>query len=116
MPVRLQFLERALQGLAYWMGHRSSYNSAYPLPEAALVSEACNLLQANLEKGQSLFPEVLYRRLVSIENTKLGDLDRADLAILSNLSPDPYKNDVAHYVQYIIELKRGTAPKAGNRN
>ena len=55
MPERPQFLESALRGLAYWMGHRASYFNKYPLPEAALVTEGCNLIQANLGNDQVFF-------------------------------------------------------------
>ena len=113
MPERPAFLENALQGLAYWMGYRSAYFNSYPLPEAAIVTEACNLIQSNLASGQVLRPEVMYRKLVKQESSKTQDLTRVDLAILSKAAPDPYKeNNVSDYVQFVIEVKRSSSTEA----
>lgn len=38
MPERPEFLESALQGVAYWMGYRRAYYRSYPIPEAAIVN------------------------------------------------------------------------------
>ena len=46
LPERQKWLENALQGLAFWIGHRHSLFNGYPLVEGALVAEACNLIQA----------------------------------------------------------------------
>ena len=40
----IKWLDRPLQGLAYWMGLRDCYFDNYPLGESALVAELCNLL------------------------------------------------------------------------
>jgi len=109
MPARPDFLVRALQGLAFWMGHRHAYFRSYPLSESALVTEACNLINANLKRGQILRPEVLYRRLANVSETDLSELARADLTILDAKAPDPYTNDVSEAVQFVIEVKRGSA-------
>lgn len=52
---------RALQGLSYWIGYRHSLYADHPLPEAAMVVEACNLIFANLPKTDTLVCEQLYR-------------------------------------------------------
>lgn len=56
--------EKALQGLTFWMGHRQSLYSGYPLSEGALVAETCNLICANLLYDEALHCEVPYRALV----------------------------------------------------
>ena len=112
MPERPQFLERALQGLAFWMGHRSALFSEYPLPEAALVSEMCNLIQANLSGEQRLCPEVLYRRIVDIKGTVITKGARADLVIMDASAPDPYEQDIHHAVQFVFEVKRAASTVA----
>jgi len=109
MPERPTFLEKAMQGLAFWIGHRSALFSDYPLPEAALVAEMCNLIQANLDNDQRLCPEVLYRRIVSNKGTILSDQARADLVIVSSDAPDPYKHDVKDAVQFVFEVKRASS-------
>lgn len=40
------WVETTLQGLAYWMGYRQCLFHGHPLPEGALVAEACGLIQA----------------------------------------------------------------------
>ena len=111
LPPRPNQLATALQGLAYWMGYRASYFHSYPLAEAALVTEACNLIQSNLNENQVLRPEVLYRRLANMD-TKAAGRKRADLSILSAGSPDPYKHEVFDHVQAVIEFKRGSTSEA----
>lgn len=109
LPELPRFMERAFQGLAYWMGYRASYFPSYPLPEAALVSEACGLLQANLHPDHRLCPEVLYRRLAKIEGGNPGKQARADLVVMASDAPDPYDNDVSSHAQFVLEVKRGSA-------
>ena len=111
MPEKPAFLERAMQGLAFWIGHRSALFNNYPLPEAALVAEMCNLIQANLDKTQKLCPEILYRRIVNNQEEILTDQARADLIILPTEAPDPYKNDVSDAVQFVFEIKRASSSK-----
>lgn len=43
LPERKKFLEDALQGLVFWIGHRHSLFYDYPLTEGALIAEICNL-------------------------------------------------------------------------
>jgi len=114
MPDRPRFLENALQGLAFWIGHRHSLFSSYPLPEGAMVAEACNLIQANLSDSLELKPECQYKRLVepNVILNGIGDLARADLAVLSR-NNDGLEVDEYHRVQFVMEVKRGSASRAG---
>jgi hypothetical protein len=115
MPERPRFLERALQGLAFWIGHRHSLFRSYPLPEGAIVAEACNLIQANLSDSLVLQPECQYKRLVppGVQVIGVGDLARADLVIFSDAAkPTLRQGDVSPHVHFVIEVKRGSASKA----
>jgi hypothetical protein len=105
--------ERALQGLVFWIGHRHAFYKDYPLPEAALVAEACNLIHANLATSQSLLCEVMYTRLVPIGEWPggHGKKSRADLVVVTGRAPREDKN-LRQRVEAVIEVKRGTAPKA----
>lgn len=115
MPERPRFLERALQGLAFWIGHRHSLFRSYPLPEGAMVAEACNLIQANLSDSLILQPECQYKRLVpgGVQLNGVGDLARADLVIFSNRAALLIKRgDISPHVHFVMEVKRGSASKA----
>ena len=112
MPDRPAFLEKALQGLAFWIGHRRAYYSSYPLAEAALVAESCNLIQANLGSEQILCPEIMYQRLANISETNISDLARADLVIFDSSSPNPYEKYAGDAVQFVFEVKRASAANA----
>lgn len=48
------WVDRALQGVTYWMGHRRCLYRDYPLSEGALVAEVCNLIYANLPEALQL--------------------------------------------------------------
>jgi len=113
MPARPQFLVRALQGLAFWIGHRHAMFSDYPLPEGALVAEACNLIQANLDSSRKLRPEIQYQHLVP-EGTEIrgvGSKARADLVVLSTEGMHlPRNANIASHVQFVFEVKRSKAP------
>lgn len=113
MPTRPQFLVEALQGLAFWIGHRHAMFSEYPLPEGALVAEACNLIQANLDSTRKLRPEIQYRHLVP-EGTEIrgvGNRARADLVVLSTEGVHlPRNANIAAHVQFVFEVKRSAAP------
>ena len=114
MPERPKFLARALQGLAFWIGHRHSHYSDYPLPEGALVAEAFNLIQSNLPDTLVLRPEYQYSRLVksgvAIAGVPLKA--RADLVICSSAAKglERHANLSAH-VRFVLEVKRGSANK-----
>lgn len=117
MPERPRFLENALQGLAFWIGHRHSLFRSYPLPEGAIVAEACNLIQANLSDTLELRPECQYQRLVrpGTPLNGIGDMARADLVIFSRHGGNDLSND-SDRVHFVIELKRGSAAKANIDN
>ena len=112
MPERPAFLERALQGLAFWVGHRRAYYNSYPLSESALVTEACNLIQANLSEKQMLRPEILYRNMIDITDINIAKNARADLVIFDHNAPDPYKEYAGDAVQFLFEVKRGSSTTA----
>jgi hypothetical protein len=77
LPKRQKWLEHALQGLAFWIGHRHSFFNSYHLTEGALVAEACNLIQANLPKHQlTLLPECMYKNLVA-HGTKIDYAEKS---------------------------------------
>ena len=83
LPKRQKWLEHALQGLAFWIGHRHSLFKDYPLSEGALVAEACNLIQANLPHDLVLMPECMYKNLVSTHTRVegVGNMARADMVL-----------------------------------
>ena len=111
LPERPKWLETALQGLAYWMGHRQSLYAKYPLTEGAMVAEACNLIFANLTPGLVLLPERLYKNLVSPSMKKFqGQSARVDLTICDDyVNQDNINANISGHVKYAIEIKRGLA-------
>lgn len=113
MPDRPKFLEAALQGLAFWIGHRHSLFRSYPLPEGAMVAEACNLIQANLSDALRLQPECQYQRLVApgVDLKGIGSLGRADLVIFSRHGEVGEANQFER-VHFVMEVKRGSATAA----
>jgi hypothetical protein len=104
-----RWTRRALQGIAYWMGHRRCLYRDYPLSEGALVAEICNLIYANLPDDLELHCEVQYAKfLKSTKDVKiLQSKSRADLVIAkkafrANSDPVP---------EFIIEVKRASTSK-----
>lgn len=85
--------EQALQGLAYWIGHRHALYRHYPLSEGALVAETCNLIHAHLKRGELLLCEERYKRLVPEGNfpAGLGSKSRADLVVVENMTSEQIK-------------------------
>lgn len=114
LPERLIWLEHALQGLAFWIGHRHSLFNSYPLTEGALVAEACNLIQANIPHDLILLPECLYRNLVpnlTVIDQVTGQ-SRADLVLCSvEAKALGREGNISDHVRFVIEVKRGSAPK-----
>jgi len=98
-----KWVERALQGITFWVGHRRCVYRGYPLAEAALVAEVCNLIYANLPKDFKLQCEVQYSDLLKGKATpdSLPNRTRADLVVVNK------KGDA----EFVIEVKRATAPK-----
>ena len=97
------WVERALQGVAFWIGHRQSLYSNYPLSEAAMVTEACNLIHANLPNDYNLRCEVQYSEFVNgdADGTILTERARVDLVVEEIGSSRP---------SFVIEVKRASAP------
>lgn len=115
MPERPRFLENALQGLAFWIGHRHSLYRFHPLTEGALVAEACNLIYANLSDALILQPECKYQCLLpqNVNDNELSSLARADLVILSKKAKDFLKSgDLSPFTHFVMEVKRGSASKS----
>lgn len=109
---RPKWAEITLQGLAFWIGHRHSLYPHYPLPEGALVAEACNLIQANLGSDQMLLCERTYRTLLPHPSPSqiLSSQMRADLTIATLGARQKDRADnVSKHVRYIIEVKRGNS-------
>lgn len=110
-PVRLPTLPRwvapALQGLAFWIGHRRALYSDYPLGESALVAELCNLIQRHLPSSKHLRCEVQYAEL-KVKSEWLGPLARMDLLV--SLRPKAPETQLTPEVA--IEVKRASAAKA----
>ena len=111
-----KWLDTSLQGLPFWIGHRRSLFNNYPLPEGALVAEACNLIQAKLPPDLVLLPERLYRNLVpqvrGNRDKENDDRSRADLVICKKNEKLDYKEgNISDHVQYVIEVKRASQSK-----
>jgi hypothetical protein len=102
------WVERALQGVTYWMGHRRCLYRDYPLSEGALVAEVCNLIYANLPDTLQLLCEVQYSSFVESDPMPviLRGRIRADLVVAekpAHRGDDPVP-------KFIIEVKRASAP------
>lgn len=108
--------EKALQGLAFWIGHRHALYPNYPLGESALVAEACNLIFANLEAGQVLLCERQYTQLMPEGSwpREQGARSRADLTVVTGLTHAQAEAQVSlqGHLFAVIEVKRASAPKA----
>jgi hypothetical protein len=112
LPERQQWLEHALQGLSFWIGHRHSLFRDYPLSEGALVAEACNLIQANLPHELVLMPECMYKNLVGPGQTVqgIGTLARADLVLCATEAKSiGREGNLSAHTKFVIEVKRGNA-------
>jgi hypothetical protein len=108
--------EKALQGLAFWIGHRHALYHGYPLSEGALVAETCNLIYANLPQGDVLLCEAQYSRLVPLGKwpVSLGQKSRADLVVANGLNKAEASKlgTLLPYAREVIEVKRASAPRA----
>ena len=112
LPERQKWLEHALQGLAFWIGHRPSLFKDYPLSEGALVAEACNLVQANLPRELVLMPECMSQNLVGVGSRVqgVGPLARADLVLCTAAAKAMGReNNIAAHTKFVMEVKRGDA-------
>jgi hypothetical protein len=107
---------KALQGLAFWIGHRHALYPNYPLGESALVAEACNLIFANLGPGEVLLCERQYTQLMphGAWPASQGARSRADLVVVTGLTQAQAKAQVSlqGYLSAVIEVKRASASRA----
>lgn len=114
LPERQKWLEHALQGLAFWIGHRHSLFKDYPLSEGALVAEACNLIQANLPPELILLPECMYKNLVSTHTRVegVGGMARADLVLCRTEARGIGRDgNLSAHTAFVIEVKRGSSSR-----
>jgi hypothetical protein len=106
---RPKWVERALQGVTYWIGHRRCLYRDYPLSEGALVAEVCNLIYANLPRELELLCEVQYASFIKhkpVPKVLQGKI-RVDLLV----AEESKENEVEPVPKFIIEVKRASAPK-----
>ncbi|MBF0239895.1 MAG: hypothetical protein HQM12_19520 [SAR324 cluster bacterium] len=106
----------ALQGIVYWVGYRDSYYRHHLLSESAIVSELCNLINANMDQENRLYCEVMYQDLNCTENELKQK--RADLVIKRvNTTQDAKfqenpesknegKEPPKEFIECVIEVKR----------
>lgn len=108
--------EKALQGLAFWIGHRHALYPHYPLGESALVAETCNLIFAHLGAGEILLCERQYTQLMPDGGwpSAQGARARADLTVVTGLTHTEAKarTSLQGVLSAVIEVKRASAPKA----
>lgn len=112
LPERPRWLENAIQGLAFWIGHRRAMFPHYPLSEGALVAELCNLIQVNLGDDHCLFPEIAYSRITTGAGTPEGipTKARADLVLFNGSRSDiEERSDLVTPASAVIEVKRASA-------
>ena len=104
------WIERALQGVAFWIGHRQSLYSDYPLSESAMVTEVCNLIHANLPHEYRLRCEVQYSELVTDwgDGGPLSERARVDLVVEERRRVGDADKERPLFV---IEVKRAGAPR-----
>lgn len=101
-----KWTEAAMQGLVFWIGHRRALYSGHLLPEAALVAEACNLIQANLDREFILSAERTYRELVRPRRWVLPGENNARVDLVVSHGSGRKRHPLA-----VIEVKRGRASK-----
>jgi hypothetical protein len=113
MPVSPPWMSIAMQGIAFWVGHRRSIYSAHELTEGALTAELCNLIHAHLDKRFRLRCEEPYRKLLprGVTRPEVTSKARVDLSVWERYQPDGEERS-RQRVQYAIEVKRASAPKA----
>lgn len=119
LPKPPDWLITAMQGLAFWMGHRQALFRFYPLTEGALVAEACNLIQANLPSDMILLPECMYKNIVSPGANLIGvtGQSRVDLVVCGAAAkPIGRDGNVASELRCILEVKRGSATESEINN
>ena len=97
------------------MGHRRALYREYPLGESAMAAELCNLLFANLPPGNKIVCEVQYSKLLNVpdEETEFTEKSRVDLCVCASVAKG---DDPLTKVQFVLELKRGSASKSAVNN
>jgi hypothetical protein len=105
-----KWIDRSMQGIAYWIGHRRALYSGYSLGESALVAELCNMIYTHIPSDHVLRCEVQYTELLgrSVETSVLSAKARADIVIGKRLG----KRREGSSPQVIIEVKRASASNA----
>ena len=105
------WLESSLQGVAFWIGHRQSLYSDYPLSESAIVTEICNLLHANIPDRFRLRCEVQYSEFLKGRGdpTVLTERARIDLIVAERTV---VKGKVKLTPDFVFEVKRANASRA----
>lgn len=105
------WIERALQGLVFWIGYRRAQFRGYAITEAPLVAEACCLIQSNLPDSKRLYPERMYKNLVGATDVKGSwGQKRADLVICDSITKGQnVTQSMAERVSQVIEVKKGAA-------
>ena len=105
-----KWVDRSLQGVTYWIGHRRCLYRDYPLAEGALVAEISNLIYGNLRGAYSLQCEVMYKTLLPQQAAPdpniLATKARADLVVAQKATDGNYT------AKFAIEVKRAGAPTA----
>lgn len=110
MRVTPPWMRSALQGIAFWVGHRRSIYSAHELTEGALTAELCNLIHAHLDKRFRLRCEEPYTKLLprGVTRPAVPSKARIDLSVWERYKPDG-EDKSRQRVLYAIEVKRATA-------
>ena len=113
LPKIPKWATAALQGLWYWMGYRESLYRGHPVPEAAMVNEACNLIYANLTTGLQLLCEWRYSFLVPPKSNLCRIRSaRADLIVARSDKLVARNQNISRLVDSVVEVKRGSAQSA----
>jgi hypothetical protein len=104
------WIRKSLQGLTYWIGHKRSLYSGYPLRESALVAELCALISSNLDDGMIMECEVMYSEVARGQELPqaVSERARADLVIFERAT-NKFNRKVP---KFIIEIKRASVPAA----
>lgn len=103
---------RAIAGLAYWLGYKRALFPGYPVPEAAIVTELCALIHAQLPNGYVLRPEERGTKFLpkGVTRPELTDLSRIDLSIWERYLPTG-GNRHRNRPIFVVEVKRNSASK-----
>lgn len=102
------WLNRACQGLAFWVGYNHSKYPHHPLSEGAIAAEARNLIMANLSPPKYLMAEVYYTRLWRVKrSSRIADQTRADLVVVKSKHPSfSGVSCIGKNVDAVLEIKR----------